>query len=126
MRGYLLGEYLQDCDFRDRIMDALIEWNLTAPAVQRATFLSSWTVNAEKHTIKGSPLFKLMADMIIWYMSYTWWISVVDKLPAAFVADVSVGLFTRLRSSTCANALSKGVVHCRYHCHKEGRCYNSK
>ncbi|KAI4940139.1 uncharacterized protein J4E92_001427 [Alternaria infectoria] len=123
VRGYLLGDYLQDADFRDNIIDALVEWNKDAETAQRTSFLSSWIGAADDQTCTGGPLQKLLVDMTVWDTSHAWWTSVIPKMPVSFVQDVCVGFSARCRIASIANPLRQQYKRCTYHSHGDKACY---
>ncbi|KAI4704423.1 hypothetical protein J4E81_001489 [Alternaria sp. BMP 2799] len=120
--GYLLGDYLQDGNYRDTIMDALIEWNRTTDAAQRASFLTSWTNTVYDKTREGNPLQKLLVDITVWDAPHNWWASVIAKMPASHVQDVCLCLSARYKAAGAKNPLRPGISSCVYHSHGHKPC----
>jgi hypothetical protein len=77
VRGYLLGDYLLDTNYKDIIMDGLVEWNKDAGVAQRLTFLNSWINIVDDKTRQDSPLRKLLVDITVWDVAHPWWASVI-------------------------------------------------
>ncbi|KAI4906272.1 hypothetical protein J4E90_010745 [Alternaria incomplexa] len=122
VRGYLLGDYLQDASYRDTIIDGLIEWDRHADDAPRTSFLSSWINIVDDKTSEGNPLQKLLVDITVWRTSHVWWTSVIAKLPANFVRDVCIGLSTRYRVDGAVFPVRIQANNCAYHSHGDKPC----
>jgi hypothetical protein len=123
VRGYLLGDYLKDTNYKDIIMDGLVEWNKDTDVAQRLSFLKSWINTVDDKTSGDDPLRKLLVDITVWDVAHPWWASVIAKMPVSFVQDVCLGLSARYKLANAGNPLRGGVGGCAYHSHGAKPCY---
>lgn len=65
--SYILGEKLQDADFKDAVLDAMIE----KMEVEK-TFQTRLTLRLYKGTPKGSLIRQFMVDMHVWKAEDSW------------------------------------------------------
>ncbi|KAF2659813.1 hypothetical protein K491DRAFT_755119 [Lophiostoma macrostomum CBS 122681] len=124
VQGYLLGDYPQDCDYKDTLADAFLEWGsrfwsgLAQPFKHAAPIYSS--------TTKGSPVRELIVDFTLWTQRHTCWDGVGDdELPNAFLCDYIRAREAKDRDVAARNSSPffrfKGTCH--YHCHSDDTCY---
>ncbi|KAF2710164.1 hypothetical protein K504DRAFT_343782, partial [Pleomassaria siparia CBS 279.74] len=117
--AYLLGEYLQDMNFTDTIMDTML------------TLLGRVSLEAYKdiqkiynNTKYGSPLRRLVVDLTVWRKGHIAWASEeMTQWPTEFVQSMALGLSKRIEYSETMrhfrDPTNNGISSCRYHCHGE-------
>lgn len=126
MKGYLLGDYLQDTRYKDTLMDALIEWGWSATEKDYAAIVSNWAYAVLSKTPKDCPLRKFLVDLTVWHTTSAFWVSSHQGFSNEFVAMVSVGFSTRCNDAYRVSPLRTGAHgYCSYHCHGDKQCYKT-
>jgi hypothetical protein len=126
VRGFFIGDYVQDVNFQDSIIDALIEWNRKTGVTQREGILNAWVRTVLQKTSRFGPLHKLLVDVTVWDASHTWWVSEAANFPIEFVQDVAIGLSMRCKAGGVSSSLRAGLSHCKYHSHGDKPCYRAE
>jgi hypothetical protein len=124
VEGFIFGEKIQDGDFKDAIIDAMIlsintlgkddkHWYPSGPAVDRAY----------EGTPEGSPLRKLMVDIHVNHGSRKWLEAVTN---IDFVKDLAEDLYVDRESTAFrTNPTAAHLKSCGYHHHgAKGPCYS--
>lgn len=124
VEGFIFGDKVQDGDFKDAIVDAMIasinttgkddkHWYPSGPAVDRAY----------EGTPEGSPLRKLMVDIHVNHGGREWLEGVTN---VEFVKDLAEDLYIDRESTAFrTNPTASHLKSCRYHHHgAEGPCYS--
>jgi hypothetical protein len=126
-RAYILGDVLQDVDYKDALIDAIIHQMRTA---------SYWPVREAKfvygNTMKNSPLRRVLVAMTatelfgisndVVYGEKWRKYNTLD-----FLSDIMELLDRRLSpGSHEENSVKWDENTCRYHEHEEGRCYRAR
>ncbi|KAL5386053.1 hypothetical protein PMIN04_004595 [Paraphaeosphaeria minitans] len=135
--SYLLGHKLADIDFRDRVIDGMLEWlNETT----NYTYDLSMVVDniaqiyaALKDPPEDHPLRRLISDIVsLEFTDAMIQKMVIDRkgeLPGGFllnlVSKLSAKSGTSTPSSNCPK-LPELREACHYHCHGKGECYREK
>jgi hypothetical protein len=125
--AFVFGEKVQDGDFKDAVIDALIHtvaapdekgvhWYPTAQSVDRAY----------TGTPEGSPIRRLLVDMYTFHGKKDW---LDGQRNVDFLADLA-GCLLRERSeySQALDSTTPDVSGCQYHHHdgERGECYSAK
>ncbi|KAF2867652.1 hypothetical protein BDV95DRAFT_171828 [Massariosphaeria phaeospora] len=126
IRGYLLGEYLQDTHYRDTLMDALVQ--LVSGPIK--SFLARTEFGRIYQETKiESPLRRLLVDVAVW--RHNWEYAKEQDFPKEMFWGVMTGLADRCQrpageaQSTSPFEVVKGTCH--YHCHGDDTpCYKPK
>nr|POE99364.1 hypothetical protein CFP56_52757 [Quercus suber] len=121
--AFLFGEKVQDGNFKDATIDALIasvsipggdgkRWYPTGSTIQRAY----------EGTPDGSPLRRLLLDMYVHQGAATW---VSQECGIDFVVDLAKELFPLRRPLHEPNPTDAKASSCSYHHHKDdAKCYS--
>jgi len=127
--NFVFGEKVQDGDFKDAVIDALIHTVAMQDEVGTRWYpKGKWTTQAHSGTPKGSPIRRLLVDMYVFHEGEHW---VDGEQNVDFLGDLVRRLladrkadgkrdqrqdFTRLEARSC-----------QYHHHSEGDgCYGDK
>ncbi|KAF2122617.1 hypothetical protein BDV96DRAFT_639194 [Lophiotrema nucula] len=124
---YFLANYLQDVDFKDTLMDALMQWTAEVPQLNRnATVVSAKEIY--DNTEDGSPLRKFFVDLSVWKVEGSVWENEEGAtLPYDFLRAVTIGLSRRLQpGQTLQDVIDEKNGTCHYHAHGNNPCYKSK
>ncbi|KAH4300166.1 hypothetical protein HBH64_098990 [Parastagonospora nodorum] len=126
VKGYLLGDYLQDIDFKDSVMDAMIDWgNEAARECSDAPPHSS--IEVYQQTGKTSPLRRIVLDFTTWRIINNFPVSMNDyQFPSDFLTAVVTCLTERIRSGKVVRPGFVDKKYCHYHCHGDRTCYKDK
>ena len=126
VKAYLLGDYLQDIDFKDTIMDAMIDWaNEATRECSDAPPHSS--VEVYQHTRDGSPLRKVTLDFTTWRLTNNFPVSMNEyQFPSDFLTAVVTSLTERIRTGKVVRPNFMDKKYCYYHCHGDRACYKDK
>ncbi|CAO2651947.1 Nn.00g002300.m01.CDS01 [Neocucurbitaria sp. VM-36] len=122
--GCDLGYYLQDGNYQDTIIDAMILWKKKVETADRSKFISSWAETIYKVTTTSSPFRKLLVDMIVWDTSHDWRVRSMGALPYELIQDIVIGLSARCEGRPGASPL-EDEPSCSYHCHGKKPCYKA-
>ncbi|KAF2250850.1 hypothetical protein BU26DRAFT_603379 [Trematosphaeria pertusa] len=134
--AYILGEYLGDIDFRDTVIDAMLGWFHEAQTQDRTSLLDS-VGEVYMETSPGSPLCRLLSDIVAWHFEDRTLQEMKVKqtsfqLPPAFLLDTLVKLSSRFQGAGMAafgrgSPVNAGRGTCIYHCHGPGdkACYKT-
>ncbi|KAF2643738.1 hypothetical protein P280DRAFT_215912 [Massarina eburnea CBS 473.64] len=127
--AYILGEYLDDADFRDCIIDALLDLFEGIHPTARSAPLDN--VQDIYKLADGSPLRELVSDIAAWHFDH----DIVEEIktrvhvPSAFLVETLVKLSKRFQNPSAelygnVSPVVKGRRSCKYHCHAfEKTCY---
>ncbi|KAF2867651.1 hypothetical protein BDV95DRAFT_581452 [Massariosphaeria phaeospora] len=127
---YLLGDSIQDTNFMDVCMDAMVKWaDDCGKITQLETRLDA--VEIYKKTPETSPLRLLFVDLIVEVHDYDFWKAEKDHdFSYAFMRDMVIALAYKYQSKTrksrslppYKNSLGQS---CHYHCRGDAPCYKS-
>jgi hypothetical protein len=117
IQGFLLGDYLQDCNYKDNTIGALVEWQKRADDERISRFFCSWVTAFEQQLHRQDPLRRVLVDMIVYRGSHHWWVTAVTKVPALLVQDLSVCLSQRCKVPKNPSASLVASSGCWYHSH---------
>lgn len=111
VRAYILGDKLQDGDFKNTIMDAMVEKRKTGcypePPLVRHVY---------ENTPDSSKIQLFLVDIyVIWGTSS--WIDKKHNLPEAFIHRILCAFFDMKDRSTYWHTVAKESRECRYHQH---------
>ncbi|KAF2654610.1 hypothetical protein K491DRAFT_716975 [Lophiostoma macrostomum CBS 122681] len=129
--GYLIGERMADAEFRDTIMDAMLEWCKEATIQDQKVLLDN-VGDIYSSCATGSPLRQLVSDVSAWHFDdATIQEMRIDNevaLPYDFVLDTLSKLSTRMQGTGRSpfgtrSPIEGGRGTCRYHCHGDKACY---
>jgi hypothetical protein len=125
VQGYLLGDYLQDYNYKDNTINALLQWQKGVETETLTGFFCSWVNTFEQQLHRQDPIRRLLVDMIVYKGSHSWWFTAVTKLPASLVQDVSVGHSQRCKVPKKAPSplVTFALGSCLYHSHGGRPCY---
>ncbi|KAF2028831.1 hypothetical protein EK21DRAFT_113524 [Setomelanomma holmii] len=126
VKAYLLGDYLQDIDFKDTVMDAMIDWaDYATRECGNASPHSS--VEVYQHTRIGSPLRWILLDSTTWRLTNNFAVSMSDfQFPSEFLAFIVTALTDRIRTGKTVRPSFLDKRYCHYHCHRDRTCYQDK
>ncbi|KAH7092169.1 hypothetical protein FB567DRAFT_625224 [Paraphoma chrysanthemicola] len=126
VKAYLLGDYLQDIDFKDAIMDAMIDWANEATRECSNTPAHS-SVEIFQHTKSTSPLRWIALDFTTWRLTNNFPMSMTDyQFPSDFLAIVVTTPTQRIRTNKIVRPPFLDKRFCHYHCHGDRTCYKDK
>jgi hypothetical protein len=66
VQRYLLGDYPQDCNYKDKTTDALLEWQKGANDEKITRFFGSWANTLKQQLHRQDPLRRVLVDMIVY------------------------------------------------------------
>ncbi|QDS76044.1 hypothetical protein FKW77_005371 [Venturia effusa] len=119
--GYVLGDYLEDGDFRDAITDVILE------LVVRGTFLFSSIPHLYKNTSEKALLRRAFVDVLVYHTEPTSWISRAREkreLTEDALYDIMENLMDPKHKDTVPLIpLALSPNPCPYHEHANGVCY---
>ncbi|KAI6853114.1 hypothetical protein KC323_g9428 [Hortaea werneckii] len=123
--GFIFGEKIQDGDFKDAIIDALIASVSTIGKEDRYWYPSGEMVDrAYKGTPPGSPLRRLLIDMHVHHGCRDW---VEDGACPEFLIDLVRDLLNVCNVSHMSDPTTQQVSSCPYHHHGDDfQCYREK
>ena len=125
--AFVFGEKVQDGDFKDAVVDALIH-TVAAPDEKGVRYYpTAQSVNrAYIGTPEGSPIRRLLVDMYTFHGRKDW---LEGQRNVDFLADLA-GCLLRDRSehSQALDSTTPEVSGCQYHHHdgEESVCYSAK
>ncbi|KAF2126888.1 hypothetical protein P153DRAFT_368916 [Dothidotthia symphoricarpi CBS 119687] len=126
VKGYLLGEYLQDIDFKDTLMDAMIDWGHYA-AREYSNVPPRSAVEVYRYTQDSSPLRKIVLDITCYRLLNSFPILVSDfHSPQDFFTSVLDTIAERHRTCQAICPSFADKKYCLYHCHGDRVCYKDK
>lgn len=125
-RAYLLGDFLQDLEFKDAIIDALIDL-----ALDLNIYFGTGIGFLYENTSAGSPLRRLVIDLIVYAMNPDWKkitdLLLVDDFPAEAFAELIVKIEETRNMGKCRSQAPFSTNMCLYHSHGTGEvCYKVK
>jgi hypothetical protein len=124
INGFVFGEKVQDGDFKDAVVDALM--SCVSVASENGTRwypIDPWVDRAYGGTPEGSPLRKLLVDMHVSHGSSKW---LGGTKSVEFLTDLAGRLLDDRKASPHLNASEPGRSDCWYHHHgDDGPCYRS-
>ena len=142
--GYLVGEHLAGIDFRDTVIDAMLEWCKEASPTDLQVLLDNVS-EVYKSCNYNSPLRQLVSDVAAWHFADAdiqgMRTGSRGSLPSEFVLEMLCKLSARLQGPSTkpqggqGQGLFANAVHvlqspvatgrgtCKYHCHGDKICY---
>jgi hypothetical protein len=132
IEGYLLGDYLQDNDYKDILVDAMVEWASEYSGVPHSAKPADFAARVYTSTDGSSPLRKLLADLTVWLPKQSDWKQIPeDQFPHGFLCDVIRVFSAKIQQSETAPEDKKAPFQryrgtCHYHCHGKEACYKTK
>lgn len=123
--SFIFGEKIQDGDFKDAIIDALISSVSTIGKEDKCWYPAGEKVDrAYKGTPPGSPLRRLLVDMHVYHGHRDW---VKDDASPDFLVDLVRDLLDVCDVSLRSDPTSQHVSSCPYHCHRDdAQCYSER
>ena len=126
-KAYILGDYLQDIDFQDRVMDLMLQ--RAAPRfAHRYSWSPSFAGLIYENTPESSPARRFVADLYAWDARPGWIESHKDGANGGvdFLFDLSMALYMRTNYISRGNPLAH--PKCTYHKHVSADlpCYKRK
>ncbi|KAH7068220.1 hypothetical protein BKA63DRAFT_581619 [Paraphoma chrysanthemicola] len=126
VKAYLLGDYLQDIDFKDSLIDTMIDWaNEATRECSNAPAHSS--VEIFQHTKSTSPPRWISLDFTTWRLTNSFPVSMTEY---QFLSDFLVTVVTTLTETIRTNKIVRPPFLdkrlCHYHCHGDRTCYKDK
>ncbi|KAM0724081.1 hypothetical protein Q7P37_000261 [Cladosporium fusiforme] len=121
VEGFIFGEKIQDGDFRDAVVDAIIV-SINDPGKDDLVRYPSGTTveRAYEGTPEGSPLRKLMVDIYVHHGNRDWLHKVANP---DFLRDLAEDLYLG-RDCSPNDPTALHLTGCRYHQHGNDRlCY---
>jgi hypothetical protein len=126
--GFVFGEKIQDGNFKDAVLDALVH-TVTTPNEKGVCWYptKSWVDQAYMGTPEGSPIRRLLVDMYTYHGKADW---LDGQKNVNFLADLAGCLLTKRRNEQQQQQQEPpgpDVSGCKYHHHgEEGRCYSDR
>jgi hypothetical protein len=127
--GFVFGEKIQDGNFKDAVLDALVH-TVTTPNEKGVCWYptKSWVDQAYMGTPEGSPIRRLLVDMYTYHGKADW---LDGQKNVDFLADLAGCLLTKRRNNQQQQQQQEPsgpeVNGCKYHHHgEEGGCYSDK
>jgi len=123
--GFIFGEKIQDGDFKDAIIDALIASVSTVGKEDKYWYPSGEKADrVYKATAPGSPLRRLLVDMHVHHGLRGW---VEDGANPEFLTDLVRDLLDVCDVSHKSDPTRQDVSSCPYHHHgDDAQCYSEK
>lgn len=124
--AYILGDVLQDADFRDAIIDVLAD-----TFVRKSVFTTKMFEYVYDNTPDGSPIRRFFVDTLTYIHNADRWIANLRKrplVPVDVLFDLLAGL-AKLKATDQKIRWKDAPFHtnmCHYHEHKEETCYKVK
>lgn len=128
-KAYVLGDKLQDGDFQDIIIDAIIDkWNSKASDGHNCFPVGAVVTCIYNNTPESSKARRLLVDICVHNGSKSWlsdWTKECD-IPKDFLFDMVIALFSKEEENT-SNPIVESST-CRYHQHGSGPmvCYKKR
>ncbi|QDS75902.1 hypothetical protein FKW77_002554 [Venturia effusa] len=126
-RAYLLGDYLEDIDFKDTVIDVLIDL-----AVRSKAYYANGTDFIYKNTPAESPLRRLVIDLLVYAKGLDWKKTSCDLLDVNFPAEAFADLVVKMDETKNMDTTRRSKAPfftdtCLYHCHgPDEECYKVK
>jgi hypothetical protein len=123
--GFIFGEKIQDGDFKDVIIDALIKCISTPDEGGTRWYpTKAWVDRAYEGTPEGSPLRKLLLDMHTFHGNSKW----LDGTKSVeFLTDLAGRLLDDQKQPPRHNPIKSDLSSCWYHHHGDDEtCYSTK
>ncbi|KAI5195716.1 hypothetical protein AUEXF2481DRAFT_4537 [Aureobasidium subglaciale EXF-2481] len=116
-QAYLLGEKLLDCEFKNAVVDAILNQIIVEGRVDLT--LPNLIFDKPCHT---SPLRKLLVDLHVWYGHKDWLKRDTSEAPisARFTADLPAALLDRHGHDQARRDQVPVISTCKYHEHPNG------
>jgi hypothetical protein len=123
--GFVFGERVQNGDFKDAVVDALIKsFAVPDKKGQRWCPAAPWVDRAYAGTPEGSPLRKLLVAMYVIHGNRTW---LQGTTNIDFLADLAGRFMEDRKALPRPNTTKLDLSPCCYHHHGEGEsCYKAK
>jgi hypothetical protein len=125
VRAYVFGEKIQDGDFQDAIIDALVH-SIAMPDKSGKCWYpgASQVDQAYKGTPEGSPLRRFLVDMHMFYGDSKW---LHGPENVEFLTDLAGRLLDEKKSPIVWDPIKPTSIGCHYHRHSKGEiCYSVK
>ena len=138
VEGYLFGNYIQDTDYKDSMVDAMVE-QIGSKESEKNTPAMEYVSIVFDASAPSSPIRDFFTDVGIWAVDHSFWakaseehqksdvkgIPWKDCLSQDYCFKVLAGITHRLERKTKSPFL-KRTMPCRYHCHGIEQCYKTK
>ena len=123
--AFVFGENIQDAQFRDTVLDALIMYTSTPYKHGERWFPTGSTVRrAYKGTPVGSPLRRLMVDLHSHHGSQEW---IKDDCSVDFLVDLVRNMYATRPAPITSDPTHSRMQSCSYHLHSDdGFCYSRR
>lgn len=126
IEGFIFGEKVQDGDFKDAVVDALIN-SFAVPEKKKGLRwcpIAPWVDRAYQGTPEASPLRKLLVTMYAVHGNRTW---LPGTTSIDFLADLAGQLLEDRKAPYGPNTIKLHLSGCSYHHHGDGEsCYRVK
>jgi hypothetical protein len=125
VRAYVFGEKIQDGDFQDAVIDALVH-SIAMPDKSGNCWYpgASQIDQAYKGTPEGSPLRQLLVDIYMFYGDSKW---LHGPENVEFLTGLAGRLLDKKKSPVIWDPIKPTSIGCHYHRHSEGDiCYSVK
>jgi hypothetical protein len=129
--AYILGDYLQDIDYIDTIMDAILDWAIDLPPQHAWLDMRRYIIQIDD---SFSRLLKVLSLIAMFYQPLNLWKSM--HAPDSIATQVDHLLKKREQEELSDNGdkawsarsfeLARVNNPCCYHCHGEKDCYKKK
>lgn len=120
--SYLLGDYLQVSEFKDAVIDSIIDWANQAPSSCKAPSRSARVIYANIE--EDSPSRKITLHFTLnRLMSELNAVNVQTGMPVAFLGALVSTMSTRIRTGRFIRFDFQDRKCCQYHCHQDKMCY---
>lgn len=125
VRAYVFGKKVQDGDFQDAVIDALVH-SIAMPDKSGNCWYpgASQVDQAYKGTPEGSPLRRFLVDMYMFYSDSKWLHSPAN---VEFLTDLAGRLLDEKKSLVLWDPIKPTSVSCHYYRYRKGEnCYSVK
>ncbi|KAF2122616.1 hypothetical protein BDV96DRAFT_593136 [Lophiotrema nucula] len=131
LESYLLGDYLQDANFKDITIDSMLRW-MHDCEVKSCHIPAIFSVKTYERTGDGSPLRTLLVGFSAWslYMAFIKSLEDIEsriECPRLFLRDLVSRVANIARERTQPSSpYGQHNGTCHYHCHGKGPCYKAE
>lgn len=122
--AFIFGEKIQNQDFQDAVVDALIH-SFGTPGEREGWYPgATWVDRAYEGTPEGSPLRSLIVDLHVFLGSSKW---LDGSTNVVFLNDLARRLLDKRETFNFWNSITPSASSCNYHRHGKGdECYSVK
>jgi hypothetical protein len=126
-QGYLLGDYLQDSNYKDTVLDVMRERIKSCNISECTLLVLGYVKEIFQETSSQAPIRRLLVDTAVWCLENAFWRGHTCDLPGEFTQDAVIVFSDRFRPVNRATnpfvVGSRVQDTCQYHCHGEKPCY---